>query len=256
MCVIFTAWRAHPEVTLFIAANRDEYYARPTAPAHWWSDTEPAILAGRDLEAGGTWLGLTRSGRFAALTNYRDPTRVPKQGPSRGSIVPALLESDAPVAVWLERLAAIGPEHNPFSVIFSDRLHLGIYESAVGTGRVLAPGIYGLSNHLLNTPWPKVEALKGGMLTRRGDFADKATALALLRDERIAPDEALPRTGVSLEWERLLSSVFVREATYGTRSSTLVRIGVGGRVEFDEWSWDRAGRETAHVTTAFTLDDA
>lgn len=256
MCVIFTAWRAHPEVTLLVAANRDEYYARPTAPAHWWSDTEPAILAGRDLEAGGTWLGLTRSGRFAALTNYRDPARVPKEGPSRGAIVRSLLESDAPVAASLERLAMIGPEYTPFNVIFSDGLQLGIYESVVGEGRLLAPGIYGLSNHLLNTPWPKVEALKGGMLTRRGEFADKAAALALLRDERVAPDEVLPRTGLSLEWERLLSSVFVRETSYGTRSSTLVRIGTDGRAEFDEWSWDAAGLETAHVTTAFTLADA
>lgn len=255
MCVIFTGWRAHPQVTLFVAANRDELYGRPTAPAHWWSDTEPPILAGRDLEAGGTWLGLTREGRFAALTNYRDPRRPMKQAPSRGSLVRAVLESDEPAEAWLERLTTIGPEYNAFSLIFSDGLHLGIYESAPGQGRVLAPGIYGLSNHLLNTPWPKVEALKAGMLTQRGEFADKEAALALLRDDRVAPDEALPRTGVSLERERLLSSVFVRETTYGTRCSTILRLGTSGEVEFDEWTWDAAGNETAHVTTCFSLYD-
>lgn len=254
MCLILIAWRAHPEVPLFIAANRDEFHARPTAPAHWWSDTEPPILAGRDLQAGGTWLGLTHAGRFAALTNFRDPQRSLKQGPSRGSLVVSLLESDLPVAASLERLVAIGADYNPFSVLLSDGRDLGIYESVLGRGRLLGPGRYGLSNHLLDTPWPKVETLKSRMVSSRGRLLDKSSALALLRDECPAPDEALPQTGLSLERERLVSSIFVRDETYGTRCSTLVRVDAEGQVEFDEWSWDAEGREAAHVTTTFALE--
>jgi uncharacterized protein with NRDE domain len=255
MCLIFVAWRAHPQVPLFVAANRDEFYARPTAPAHWWSDTQPPILAGRDLEAGGTWLGITRTGRFAALTNYRDPARKHLQeAPSRGALVTSLLALDVPVAASLERLRAIGPDYNPFNLIFSDGHSLGIYESAVGEGRILAEGVYVLSNHLLDTPWPKVEALRARMISPGGELPDKEAALALLRDDRPALDEALPKTGVSLDWERRLSSIFVRQGTYGTRCSTLVRTEPRGRVEFDEWTWDAEGEETVHVVTAFTLE--
>jgi len=254
MCLIFIAWRAHPQVPLFVAANRDEAHARPTAPAHWWNDTEPPILAGRDLSAGGTWLGLTRSGRFAAITNYRDPARPVKSGPSRGALACRLLSSGAPVGALLGELAQSAAQYNPFSVLFSDGHELAIFESVVGRGRVLPAGRYALSNHLLDTPWPKVQMLRSQMLTAAGEVPDTATALALLRDERPAPDEALPRTGVSLERERVLSSIFVRDSTYGTRCSTLVRMDREGGVQFDEWSWDRQGQETAHVVTSFRLE--
>jgi uncharacterized protein with NRDE domain len=255
MCLIFVAWRAHRQVPLFIAANRDELHARPTVPARWWSDTYPPILAGRDLEAGGTWLGITRAGRFAALTNFRDPGQAPrKQAPSRGQLVTSLLTTAEPVSASLERLVAVGPEYNPFNLIFSDGASLAIYESTVGQGRVLPAGLYGLSNHLLDTPWPKVEALRERMVSSGGDFLDRYAALALLRDERPAPDEALPRTGLSLESERRLSSIFVRNGTYGTRCSTLVRIDADSRVEFEEWTWDREGLESGHVSVEFTLE--
>ena len=257
MCLILIAWRANPESALLLAANRDEFHARPTLPADWWPD-HPQIFAGRDLEAGGTWLGLTRGGRFAALTNYRDPQRrrTPAPGvaaPSRGSLVASLLESDASVAQSLTYLRDVAANYNGFNVIFSDGERLGIYESTRGHGRELGPGIYGLSNHLLDTPWPKVQTAKSRLRAALLDTADPAPLLALLRDDRPAPDEELPRTGVSLEWERLLSSAFVRAQDYGTRCSTIIRIDGRARAYFDEWSWDSVGADIGRISVQFEL---
>jgi uncharacterized protein with NRDE domain len=262
MCLVLIAWRADPESPLLLAANRDEFHARPTLGANWWPD-HPQILAGRDLDAGGTWLGLTRTGRFAALTNYRDPQprRTPAPGvvgpgvaaPSRGELVASLLESDASVAESLTYLREVAANYNGFNVIFSDGERLAIYESTRGHGRELGPGIYGLSNHLLDTPWPKVQNAKGRLQAALRDTADTAPLLALLRDDRPAPDEDLPRTGVSLEWERLLSSAFVRAQDYGTRCSTIIRIDARARAYFDEWSWDSVGGDIGRISVQFNL---
>ena len=151
MCLVLVVWRVHPRYPCLVAANRDEFHARPATPAGWWP-VHPAILAGRDLEAGGTWLGMTRTGRFAALTNYRDPEQRRAQVPSRGGLVTSLLESGASVADSLAYLRGVGTDYNGFNLIFSDGERLGIYESVRGCGRELGPGIYGLSNHLLDTP--------------------------------------------------------------------------------------------------------
>src|SRR5580698_2610610 len=145
MCLILIAWRSTAEFPCVIAANRDEFHARAAEPAHWWTAAaDPPILAGRDLQAGGTWLGLTRAGRFAALTNYRDPEQRRADAPSRGALVAALLDSGASVAESLEHLRGVGGHYNGFNVIFSDGQRLGIYESVQGAGRELGPGIYGL----------------------------------------------------------------------------------------------------------------
>jgi uncharacterized protein with NRDE domain len=254
MCLILVAWRAHPEYPLVVAANRDEFHARPAAAASWW--TEPRILAGRDLTAGGTWLGVTRTGRFAALTNFRDPTRVLKDAPSRGAIVPALLEREEPVIDSLERLRRESGAYNGFNLLMSDAEQLAVFESVAGSGRVLAPGVYGLSNHLLDTPWPKVltaKAALGAALTR---LPDEQPLLELLRDEHRADDEQLPRTGVSLEWERLLSSAFIRTPDYGTRCSTVVLFDRVGNGRFSEWTWDAAGAAAGHVSLTFERSEA
>ena len=258
MCLILIAWRADPDHPCVVAANRDEFHARPAAVAGWWPD-RPHILAGRDLEAGGTWLGMTRSGRFAALTNYRDPERLrernPRAGaPSRGALVTSMLESNASVAEGLVHLRQVGAHYNGFNLIFSDGERLGIYESAPAIGRELQPGIYGLSNHLLDTPWPKVQHAKSRMEQALLGKADTGPLLALLRDDRPAPDDRLPRTGVSLEWERLLSSAFVRAPDYGTRCSTIIRIDVQGRAYFDEWSWNSAGTDIGRTHLRFELE--
>jgi len=249
MCLILVAWRQHDRYPFFVAANRDEFHARPTAPAAWWP-TPARILAGRDLSAGGTWLGVTRSGRFAALTNFRDPPQHRTQAPSRGGLVASLLQSEETVDLALERLRAVGGLYNGFSLIFSDGKRLGVYESAVGKGRELGPGIYGLSNHLLDTPWPKVINSKAQLMAA---IDDEQAALALLRDDRAPPDDQLPRTGVDLEWERRLSSVFVRGPDYGTRCSTIVAVDAQGEAQFDEWTWDAAGEESGRVRVSFRV---
>jgi len=258
MCLVLIAWRAAPDHPCVVAANRDEFHARPAAAAEWWPD-RPGILAGRDLEAGGTWLGMTRSGRFAALTNYRDPeqlrARKPRAGaPSRGALVTSMLGSNASVADGLAHLCEVGANYNDFNLIFSDGERLGVYESVPGTGRELEPGIYGLSNHLLDTPWPKVQHAKSRMEQALLDKADTRPLLALLRDDRPASDDQLPQTGVSLEWERLLSSAFVRAPDYGTRCSTIIRIDAGGRAYFDEWSWNSVGADIGRVSLQFELE--
>lgn len=249
MCLILVAWRAHPDYPLVVAANRDEYYARTAAPAHWWSD--PPMLAGRDLIAGGTWLGITREARFAALTNFRDPARPQRETPSRGSLVPAMLQGTAAITERLEWLRREASAYNGFNLIFSDGEQLAVFESVVGQGRVLEPGVYGLSNHLLDTPWPKVVTAKaalGAALTR---LPEEQPLLELLRDERQADDARLPRTGVSLEWERLLSSAFIRGDSYGTRCSTLALRDRHGSVHFSEWTWKANGALAGHASFAF-----
>jgi len=266
MCLVLVVWRVHALYPCLIAANRDEFHARPAAPAHWWpqpsqqpespqrSRESQQILAGRDLSAGGTWLGLTRSGRFAALTNYRDPAQARKNAPSRGALVTSILESTASTPEVLTHLAQVGTVYNGFNIIFSDGAQLGIYESMRGVGRELGPGIYGLSNHLLDTPWPKVTNAKNQLEATLLDMTDDTRPiLALLRDDRAAPDEHLPRTGVSLEWERLLSSAFVRAPDYGTRCSTIIRIDRHKSACFDEWSWDVKGAEVGRVSLTFEL---
>jgi uncharacterized protein with NRDE domain len=250
MCLVLVVWRMHPSYPCVVAANRDEFHARPTARAGWWPD-HPAILAGRDLQAGGTWLGVTRTGRFAALTNYRDPERLRTATPSRGALVTSMLESGASVAEGLAYLGGVGGDYNGFNLIFSDGERLGIYESVRGSGRELGPGIYGLSNHLLDTPWPKIQKAKSRLEAALSDMSDTAPLLALLRDDRPAPDAQLPQTGVSLEWERLLSSAFVRAPDYGTRCSTIIRIESGGRAYFEEWSWSPGGSDIGRVSMQF-----
>jgi uncharacterized protein with NRDE domain len=253
MCLVLVVWRVHPLYPCVVAANRDEFHARPTARAEWWPD-RPQILAGRDLEAGGTWLGLTRTGRFAALTNYRDPEQRRAAVPSRGALVTSMLESGASVAEGLTHLRAVGADYNGFNLIFSDGERLGIYESVSGAGRELEPGIYGLSNHLLDTPWPKVQNAKTRLQTALVGLTDTAPLLDLLRDDRPAPDAQLPQTGVSVEWERLLSSAFVRAPAYGTRCSTIIRIERQGRAYFDEWSWDSVGADIGRISLQFELE--
>jgi uncharacterized protein with NRDE domain len=252
MCLILVAWRVHPQFPCIVAANRDEFHARAAAPARWWED-RPQLLAGRDLSAGGTWLGVTRGGRFAALTNHRGAGVPLPSAPSRGTLVTQVLEAQTAVADGLRDLARDGARYNPFNLIFSDGARLGVYESVRAAGRELAAGIYGLSNDLLDTPWPKLLRAKSRLAAALTGLPDTAGILDLLRDDRPARDEDLPRTGVGLDWERLLSSAFIRSADYGTRCSTILRIDRRGDTWFDEWTWDAAGQDTGHVGLRFEI---
>lgn len=251
MCLILVAWRAHADYPLVLAANRDEFHARGAAPAAWWQ--APEILAGRDLSAGGTWLGVARDGRFAALTNYRDPTRPQRDAPSRGQLVPAALSGRLPVEQQLQRLRRTAGNYNAFNLIFSDGERLAVFESVPEDGRVLAPGVYALSNHLLDTPWPKVIAAKSALSAALARLPDERSLLELLRDERQADDARLPRTGVSLPWERLLSSAFIRAPEYGTRCSSIVLMDRHGGVQFSEWTWNESGAPAGQVEHRFEI---
>jgi uncharacterized protein with NRDE domain len=238
MCLILVAWRSHPRFPCVVAANRDEFFGRPSAEADWWPGGQ--ILAGRDLQAGGTWFGVTRSGRFAALTNFRDPAANTANAPSRGVLVSDFLAATWPTTPGLWELARRGERCNPFNVLCSDGQSLGILESRTGQVRLLGPGVYALSNHLLDTPWPKVLRAKSRLSAALEALPDNAPMLDLLRDTELAPDHELPLTGLSVELERMLSSAFVRGADYGTRCSTMLTTDVTGAAVFAEWSWDRS----------------
>ncbi len=240
MCLILVAWRVHPQFPCVVAANRDEFFGRPTEEADWWPG-RAGILAGRDRQAGGTWLGVTRGGRFAALTNYRDPTVTVAEAPSRGALVTGFLESGGPTDAGLKDIARRGAHCNPFNILCSDGAELGIYESTTATARLLGPGVYALSNHLLDTPWPKVRQAKSRLAAALDELPKAAAMLDLLRDAEPAADEELPRTGVSLDMERMLSSAFIHGETYGTRCSTIVTADSAGAISFAEWTWDQQG---------------
>lgn len=271
MCLILIAWRIDPNTPLVVAANRDEYFARPTRAAHWWgaipeapgtpapsgSPSAPELFAGRDLEAGGTWLGVTRTGRFAALTNYRDPSPPRPNRPSRGELVVRALTGQAPLVTTLETLATQAHRYAPFNLFSGDRERLGIHESTTGHTRWLEPGYYALSNRVLETRWPKTERARARFKAWMEHTPDNETALLeLLRDDRRALDADLPDTGIPLEWERALSSIFIRAPGYGTRASTLVRLHADGRTRVTEWNWDEAGELEVRADADFLADGA
>jgi uncharacterized protein with NRDE domain len=254
MCLVLFAHRAHPAYRLVVAANRDEWFGRPTAPAAFWADA-PDLLAGRDLEANGTWMGITRSGRFAALTNFRDPAANRAGAPSRGALVRDFLAGDTSAADYLRGLAPNADVYNPFSLLVGDVSSLLYFSNRRREIVPLEPGIYGLSNELLDVPWPKVREGKARLAARlNGGGLEPDSLLEMLADSRPAPDDDLPRTGVSLEWERSLSALRIRTPDYGTRSSTVLLVSVDGGVTFVERSFDASGIETGTVRHRFSLE--
>jgi len=243
MCLILIAYRYHPRYPLLVAANRDEFHDRPTAPLGFWEDI-PQIVAGRDLKEGGTWMGIDRTGRFAAITNYRDPSRVLLDAPSRGHLVSDFLRSAEPARVYLDRLASKASAYNGFNLVLGDAGGLFYYSNRGGELRALAPGLYGLSNHLLDTPWPKVQRGRSALrcVLDHGSDPTADALLHLLADRTPAPDTELPDTGVPLEWERWLSPIFIAAPGYGTRSSTVLVTDNGGCAHLVEMTWVDASR--------------
>jgi len=230
VCLIAFAWRVNPAFPLIVAANRDEFLRRPTAPAAFWGEA-PHVLAGRDLEAGGTWLGVTTSGRFAALTNFRDPEAHREGRRTRGELVARFLEGDETPVAYLDRVRENALLYNRFSLLVGDPSHLLVYSNVAGTPTPVPPGVHGLSNHLLDTPWPKVARTKAALASIASDPDPAPDAiLSLLADPTRPPDADLPDTGVGLEIERFLSSPFIEGPAYGTRSSTAVVVSRDGIV--------------------------
>jgi uncharacterized protein with NRDE domain len=256
MCLAVVALRVHPRYAVVVVANRDEYHARPAAPAAWWRDAATAeLLAGRDLEAGGTWLGVNRRGRWAFVTNVREPGRHDPGAPSRGALVPRLLAHPADVAAALADVLADGARYNGFNLLAGDLAHGAWGSNRASQTRVLDDGVHGLSNAQLDTPWPKLEWTRAGVAAwaRRGD-PDVEPLFELLASRARPPDDALPATGVPLEWERVLSSPFIASERYGTRSSTVLAIARDGVATLRERAFDAAGTPVGEAVHRFRVD--
>ena len=249
MCLALLALDAHPAYSLVVAANRDEYHARPTAPAHWWDE---GLLAGRDLHAGGTWLGVTRTGRFALLTNFRDPSRNDVNAPSRGSLVPEVLLDLREAEAAVMRIVEDGRAYNGFNLLAGTQARAAWGSNRVARSKLLGRGTYGLSNALLDDPWPKVlstrRALDAWVAAGEEDVEPLFEALA---QRAPAPDAELPATGVGLEWERRLSAPFILSEMYGTRSSTVFTLDRAGNARFVERSFDADGELSGEVEERF-----
>jgi uncharacterized protein with NRDE domain len=247
MCLIVVGWRLREDYPLMLAANRDEFFARPAAPAAFWQD-HGEILAGRDLLQGGTWLGLTRSGRLAAVTNFRDGRRARLGGLSRGWLVRDYLLSEQEPDRFLALVRAGADQYDGFNLIAGTQRGLFHYSNRGTQITPLPEGVHGLSNHLLNTAWPKVERARqgvGALVDSPADTLPEAL-FALLAERTPAPDDALPDTGIGLEWERLLSTAFIRSSDYGTRCSTVLLVDRAGRARFEERSFASDGTILAH----------
>ena len=253
MCLILFGWRQHDEYPLVLIANRDEYYARPTRDAHWWDDAP--VLAGRDLEAGGTWLGIARSGRFAAVTNVREPGGMQAGKRSRGELPRAYLQGEASAEDYLAEIASRAQDYSGFNLLLGDVGRLYFFSNrGNGEQKRIAPGVHGVSNGAFDEPWPKLDSGKTELAALlKGDF-DRAALLDILTDHRIAEDHELPSTGVPLDIERMLSSRFIKSPGYGTRASTVVMIDARGRVAFSEQNFGAEGRPGELVEESFTIE--
>lgn len=234
MCLILFSWKTHPKYKLIVAANRDEFYARPTAPADFWPD-QPTILAGKDLKAGGTWLGIEKAGYFAAVTNYRDLSSVKENATSRGALIKNYLLSGNKPEDYLKEIAENKDHYNGFNLLVSDLKELYYYSNVENKIRKLNQGTYGLSNHLLDTPWPKVA---NGKIQFEFLLQDESIAtdplFKLLQNVDQPKEELLPSTGISKDLERALSSIFINTEDYGTYSSTVLLVDNMDNCYFEE----------------------
>lgn len=252
MCILFFSYDCHPQFRLVVAANRDEFYKRPTAPAAPWVD-QPNILAGRDLEGLGTWMGVNqKTGYFAALTNYRglaknsNPNQVFR---SRGELVSHYLQQSNSPSSYLSDIQQRVGEYQGFNLLVADLSSMYYYSSASDSMEKITSGIYGLSNASLDTPWPKVEKGKAAFAAAiASSELNTGKLFELLNDVETAADELLPNTGVGLEWERALSSVFISSPHYGTRASTILAITYDHHIHFIERTYQNSPHKWTEVS--------
>ena len=252
MCLLVFAWHSHPDYPLILVGNRDEFYTRRTRPAAWWGQAV-SLLAGHDEEAGGTWLGITRRGRFAALTNVRAPTERNPHAPSRGALVLSALQAPQRSGEWLEAHAPKTAAYNGFNLLVGDVLPhdsdpdasgLQYYSNRLDQApRSLAPGIYGLSNGFLDTPWPKVTRAVGNFACAVASSVNIERLVRLMEPRDEARDSELPATGVPLDWERALSAIQIRANGYGTRTTTVLTVRSDALVTFFERTFDTSDPE-------------
>jgi uncharacterized protein with NRDE domain len=255
MCLVVVALAAHPRYSLVIAANRDEFHARAALPAHWGDSAPYAdVLAGRDLVAGGAWMGVRRDGRWALVTNVRDGNGNDAAAPSRGDLVPGILNAASAPEAALSALRKRATAYNGFNLLTGDAGSATWMSNRACEARTLTQGIHGLSNARLDTPWPKLTRTTSALSAwaTRGDD-DLAPLFAALADRTQAADADLPSTGVPLAWERLLSAPFIVSGDYGTRCSTVLAIGHDGGARLVERSFDAIGNATGDAEFSFEI---
>ncbi|WP_067862926.1 NRDE family protein [Neptuniibacter marinus] len=243
MCLIAFAYNCHPKYSLILIANRDEFYQRPSDLLNFWQD-EPQILAGRDREKSGTWLGITTTGRFSAVTNYRDGHKTTnKRLRSRGELTRNFLCTNIPAQHYLQQLASKEMEFSDFNLLLGDQSGFYYASNKSTDTQKLESGIYALSNALLDTPWPKVCYVKA-QLSRliKNKNLDIESLIEIMSDQTQASIEQLPDTGVSLEWEKILSSTFIKTSNYGTRATTVLLQEKDGTTQILEQSYGTDGK--------------
>ncbi|SAI74630.1 Ser/Thr-rich protein T10 [Bordetella ansorpii] len=257
MCLAVLALHQVAGLPVLMAANRDEFHARPTAPAARWEGDGPAIYGGRDLLAGGSWMGVTETGRYAVVTNFRDPSTQMADAPSRGALVEAYLRGTDRPSGYLMTVAREGQRYNGFNLIVGDAREAWYYGNRGAAPHRLPPGVYALSNHLLDTPWPKLARLKVAFtqVIARAPQPDLPALYGALADRSPAADSELPDTGVGLERERMLSSPFIVSPHYGTRASSILALHEDGRGELHERGFDPTGTATRDSDLAFHWRD-
>ena len=246
MCLCLFAINEHDEFPLILIANRDEFRKRPTSKATHWED-HPNVLAGRDLEGMGTWLGVNKQGKVAFLTNYRHPDYFNRKGPTRGILVSGFLTSSANAETYLKSIE--NPKaYNGFNLVVGTSSSLFYFANADGKMEKITNGIHGLSNAFLNTSWPKVD--EGKLNLQRAietNDLSHGNLFSILRDSSFAKDEELPNTGVGHKLEKMLSAKFINTPEYGTVCSTVIKIDRNGNCEFEERSFDAEGKEIVNV---------
>jgi uncharacterized protein with NRDE domain len=255
MCLLVLAWQVHPRYRLVVAANRDEFHERPTAAMAKWAPPDD-IIAGRDLRAGGTWLAMDRARRFGIITNFRDLQPPAPGAPSRGNLIPNYLRNGAGPERYLKGLQPNAGGYSGFNLLLTDSDSLWYASNRANDfARPLPPGIYGLSNEFLDTPWPKLQRVRrrfDPLLMQRGEVPPDELFAMLADSTPAGINEELPKTGLSPVWEQLLSSPFIRNEDYGTRCSTIVLLEPSGAVSLTERRFDVQGNVTAE--TEFSLD--
>lgn len=250
MCLIAFSWKQHPDYQLIMLANRDEFYNRPTEVAHIWKG-ENKIVAGKDVQAGGTWMGINKHGKFAAITNYRDLKNIKYEAPSRGKLTLEFLEGDISARAYVHQLTPESGKYNGFNLLVADPHELWYLSNISGKASALQPGLYGLSNHLLDTPWPKV--VKAKKILTDFDQLTESQLLQAFGNRELAPDNDLPDTGVGQSLERKLSALFIHFEKYGTRCTTLVTMDYQGQVKFRERTFYQGDKNGDDALFDFTI---
>lgn len=252
MCILFIARNQSKQYPLIIAANRDEFHKRPTLSSHLWNTT-PTLVAGKDQQGGGTWMGVTTSGKIAALTNVRDPSSIKPTAPSRGDLTCNWLLGTDDIATYQQQLKQRKDEYNGYNLVFGDVNELWVYNNTTDDFYPLTDGIFGLSNADIHTSWPKTargEARMSDIVSKSS--VNKDLLFDMLSDQQQAADSQLPETGVGFEWEKRLSSIFITSSEYGTRSSTLLLVDQQGMMHWSERTFNSEGKQTNEQT--FALD--